>query len=370
MSKKGENIYKRKDNRWEARYIKGRNQDGSPYYGYCYGRTYREVKEKVTQARVEQAKGIPRSKPQSFAMYCDQWLQLNRDTVKESTYVKYQSTLEKHIKPALGQKKPLTLSTIIIEEFSHELLYNKGLSSKTVKDILIQLHSILNYTAAQFSDNFPAIQIVYPKEKRREIRILTKEEQNLFTEYLMREMDPCKFGVLLSLSTGMRIGEICALRWGDILLEDRVICVGRAMQRLRNISNTETGKTRIHISDPKSASSVRVIPLTDFSVDLCRMQQQIHPEAYILTGRVDYYMEPRTLQFRLRKYTRECGLKNVHFHVLRHTFATRCVEVGVEIKSLSEILGHASPRITLERYVHPSLELKREEMQKLTAAGL
>ena len=92
-------------------------------------------------------------------------------------------------------------------------------------------------------------------------------------------------------------------------------------------------------------------------------------EAFVLTGEKNRYMEPRTLQYRLERYTADCGIKNVHFHVLRHTFATRCVEVGFEIKSLSEILGHTSPKFTLERYVHSSMELKRENMDKLAVIG-
>lgn len=93
------------------------------------------------------------------------------------------------------------------------------------------------------------------------------------------------------------------------------------------------------------------------------------PEAYLLTGDLDRFVEPRTLQYRLAKYTKECNLDGVYYHVLRHTFATRCVEVDFEIKSLSEVLGHSSPRITLERYVHSSMELKKENMKKLFAIG-
>ena len=110
-----------------------------------------------------------------------------------------------------------------------------------------------------------------------------------------------------------------------------------------------------------------MIPLTDYIVKLCRQWKNEDPSAYVLSGRSDQFVEPRCLQYKLKKYTKECGLENVHFHTLRHTFATRCVEVNFELKSLSEILGHSSPNITLERYVHSSLELKRINMDKLSA---
>ena len=123
------------------------------------------------------------------------------------------------------------------------------------------------------------------------------------------------------------------------------------------------------ISVPKSSTSVRVIPLNGEMTELCRKWKPLNPDAYVLTGEEKRYMEPRALQYRIGRCTKSCGLEGVHFHTLRHSFATRCVEAGFEIKSLSEILGHSSPRITLERYVHSSLDLKRENMDKLTLMG-
>ena len=177
-------------------------------------------------------------------------------------------------------------------------------------------------------------------------------------------MDECKFGTLLALLTGMRIGEICALKWESISLEEQIIKIKSTMQRLHDYESLDSGKTKIVISSPKSDTSARIIPLTDYITNLCRKYIAV-PSAYVLTGRSNRFIEPRTLQYKMEKYVKECNLSGVHFHTLRHTFATRCVEVGFEIKSLSEILGHSSPKITLERYVHSSLELKRDNMNKL-----
>lgn len=372
MSKKGENIYKRKDNRWEARYIKGYHPDGSPKYGYCYGKTYREAKQKVTNAKADLVTGKTTStisRKRRFSFYCDEWLQINRSRVKESTYVKYSSMLEKHIKPRLGGCLVQALSSVVIEQFSHELLYEEELAPKTVKDILTTLNSVIKYTSKQFSETLPMIEIVYPKVQKSEMRVLTRDEQDSFVKYLLKDMDECKFGVLLSLLTGMRIGEVCALQWKNVSLKEQTIKVKSTMQRLRDFNENRTSKTKVVISEPKSDASVRVIPLTEYAVRLCKTRYCSTPEAFVLTGETDRYIEPRSMQYKLERYTEDCGLYGVHFHTLRHTFATRCVEVDFEIKSLSEILGHSSPRLTLERYVHSSMELKRNNMNKLSAIG-
>ncbi len=372
MSKKGENIYKRKDKRWEARYVKGYHPDGSAQYGYCYGKTYREAKQKVTEAKAALLTNRPTavtSHRRRFAFYCDEWLRINRNRVKESTYVKYNTMLENHIKPRLGGCLVQSLTSVIVEQFSHELLYEEGLAPKTVKDILTMLHSVLKYTVKQFPEPIPMIEIIYPKDPKKEMRVLTRDEQTQFVQYLLNDMDECKFGVLLTLLTGMRIGEVCALRWENVSLREKTIRVSSTMQRLRDFDDNRTSRTKIVISDPKSDTSSRMIPLTEYAVKLCETQWCSNSAAFVLTGETGRYIEPRTMQYRLEHYTKECGLEDVHFHTLRHTFATRCVEVEFEIKSLSEILGHSSPRITLERYVHSSMELKRDNMNKLAAIG-
>ena len=231
------------------------------------------------------------------------------------------------------------------------------------------LHGILKYTAVQFPGVFQAVEINYPKEKRREMRVLTREEQNRFAAVLMNDTDFCKFGTLLMLLSGIRIGELCALKWGNINLAERTIRISATLQRLHNADINAQNRTKIIIGSPKSDNSARVIPLTEYALTLCRRFQADNPEAYILTG-TEKLMEPRALQYRIEKYTRECGLEGVHAHTLRHTFATRAVEVGFEIKSLSEVLGHANTTVTLERYVHSSMELKRTNMEKLKAVGL
>ena len=151
-------------------------------------------------------------------------------------------------------------------------------------------------------------------------------------------------------------------------ITDKVIFVRHTMQRLKNLNPASEERTRIITGVPKSGRSVRMIPMNQDIEKLCNKWRADDLEAYVLTGKAGYFLEPRTLQYRMRQYTKDCDLKNVHFHTLRHSFATRCVEAGFEIRSLSEILGHSSTRITLECYVHSSMNLKRKNMEKLKIA--
>ena len=369
---KGENIFRRRDGRWEARYIKGRELSGKIKYGYCYGKTYREAKEKAAKRKAALANGalLPTATTQKpFSSYCLGWLHTKKCTVKESTYIKYSTVVNKHIMPKLGECCPLGFTTELMDDFIKELQFEDELAPKTVHDILVVLHGILKFASSKFAGSFPAVEINYPKIGKKEMRVLSREEQARLVAYLHEDLDSCRFGILLALCTGIRIGELCALQWESVSTNDKAIRIAKTLQRLHDTSVSQGARTRIVIGPPKSDTSVRTIPMTEYATGLCRRMKPQSSAAYVLTG-TEAFMEPRTLQYRLEKYTQACGLEGVHFHTLRHTFATRAVEVGFEVKSLSEILGHASVMITLDRYVHASLELKRDNMQKLKVVGL
>lgn len=197
------------------------------------------------------------------------------------------------------------------------------------------------------------------------------------TQFLLHEIEPCKFGIYLALRTGMRLGEICALRWRDISLETASISVCHTVQRLpqepdysepqENENPAGKGhyiKTSLMVDTPKSDSSMRTIPLMQDIEALCKKFFCGKPSAYVLTG-TEQCMDPRKLQRHMEKCTNACHMEGVHFHTLRHTFATRCVEAGFDMKTLSEILGHSNVATTMNLYVHPNLELKRENMSRL-----
>lgn len=314
---KGENIFHRKDGRWEARYIKGYELSGKIKYGFCYGKTYREAKEKVTKykAALVNGKAVPTNTAKHrFAYYCNEWLRLKKGKIRESTYIKYSTVLEKHIKPKLGGCFPLGISTGVIDDFTHELLFDDGLAVKTVHDILVVLHSVLKYTATLFPGGFPVIEINYPKESRKEMRVLSRDEQNRFMSYLLTDMDSCKFGLLLALSTGVRIGELCALQWCNINIREQTIKIAATLQRLHDTDMQGETRTRIVIGEPKSDTSARTIPMISYLADLCKQMDPGNTGAYVLTGTNDY-MEPRTLQYRIEKYTHACGLEGIHAHM-------------------------------------------------------
>lgn len=316
------------------------------------------------------------SQPSEKALeyYCKEWLSVTKTRIKDSTYVKYFNIINNHILPFLGNIYPEEIDDLAVMKFGNILLesgsWNRNpLSPKTVKDILLVLNSVMKYIRLFYKHDLPQVNITYPKQPRKDIRVLTAAEQKRLSEYLTTDIDSCKFGVLLAMYTGLRIGEICALKWGEISTETGMIHICRTMQRLQNTDSNIDNKTEILISSPKSDSSDRWIPMTDNVYELCMAMRVGSPEAYVLTGNSTHFMEPRNLQYRFSKYTKDCGITGVTFHTLRHTFATRCVEVGFEIKSLSEILGHSDVKITLNRYVHSSSQLKKENMDKLSVIG-
>ncbi len=309
----------------------------------------------------------PHYEETTLAEYCRRWLQNAQPRLKASTYAKYSSQIANHIIPILGAYRAATLTNAELSVFSDYLRDTEGLSAKTQKDILVLLSSILKYAGKQ-EPRYLLLHPEFPKVVRREMRVLSRAEQKRLILYLTTEMDSVKFGVLLALLTGMRIGEVCALKWEDISVRDEKIRISSTLQRIQQ-SESGDKRTQVVITAPKSAKSVRSIPMSPLALGLCLEMECPNPKAYILTGTTEY-MESRVLQYRLRKYTAECNLEGVHFHTLRHTFATRCMEVGVETKVLSDILGHSSISITLDRYVHASFDIKRENIQKLQAVGM
>jgi len=196
------------------------------------------------------------------------------------------------------------------------------------------------------------------------MKILTREEQIKLCEFLFKDPSFKNTGILICLFTGLRIGEVCALKWKDISLSQKIIYVNKTMQRVQN-SNSTDRKTKIIITQPKSSCSIRAIPLPDSIINILSLNQKTD-ECYVLTGKENTFIEPRNMQYHFKKVLKQCDMDSFSFHALRHTFATRCVEVGFDVKSLSEILGHASINITMNRYVHPSMDLKRENMNLLS----
>lgn len=374
MSKKGENIYKRKDGRWEGRYIRAYGENGKAKYGYVYAATYREAKQKLEEKKCCGDNLQVESAPNCNTLYreiLDAWLRSTCINIKESTYARYFRLIETHIRPSLGNYPVCKISTRLIEGFIRDQLSSGrldgkgGLSPKTVTDILTIIKSSMEYARYNRLDIFCDLRKLTIKKKDKEMRVLTQAEQSALANVLLTDTDRYKFGVILSLYTGIRIGELCALRWEDISIPSATLKVRKTMQRIQNTSVGATAKTKVIITEPKSQCSVRDIPLPQFIVEIAR-RFVAHSKAFVLSGDRNRYIEPRTMQNHFKAYVKESGIEDTNYHALRHTFATRCIEVGFEIKTLSEILGHANVNITLNRYVHSSFDLKCANMNKLS----
>lgn len=310
-----------------------------------------------------------------FDFLAEQWLDNVKMRIKESSYVKYHNLVQNHILPELGDCKAVQMTTDVIEQFVQNKLKNGkrdgngGLSEKTVKDILAVLKEICLY-AAGWNIEIPChFELIKIRCRDAEVRILDRQKQIELERFLLNDDSLTKTGILLSLYMGLRLGEVCALKREHILYKEEILCVRNTMQRIQNLDGNGKRKTKIVITEPKSNSSIRDIPIPAFLMERLDIIRSMPQNAFILTGSANSFIEPRTLENILKRYLKECQVEKVNYHVLRHTFATRCMEDGFDMKSLSEILGHSSVNITLNRYVHSSLEQKRKNMGKLALCG-
>lgn len=368
MPRTGENIYKRKDGRWEGRYMKGR-VNGKAQYGAVYAKSYKEVKEKLDLAKKEfEEKGQPIATAGKVADIGNRWLSEMAVTLKKSSVNKYEDILCRYIFPEFGEEELSAITNQHIIRFTNSLLSGggvkkQGLSVATVAEILSAMNGIRVYALKMdFAVSF-SLECISLKREQGDIRVFSLEEEERLLAYLTEHMDLSSLGIMLCLYTGIRVGELCAMKWDDINLPERKMHVSRTMQRLR--VDTASGKrTEVRILEPKSACSVRVIPLPEVLVELLTRFHK--PGAYVLTGKENRYVEPRTMQNRFKRILSDSHIREANFHATRHTFATRCIELGFDIKSLSEILGHASVSITMNRYVHPSMALKTENMNRFS----
>jgi integrase len=367
MARTGRNIYKRKDGRWEGRYRKGRDSSGRIVYGYVYARKYAETREKLDTARAA-ASELAQPK-ETVAVAAGQWLATKSPRVKPSTLAVYDTLVRLHIIPQLGRTKVAKLTTASISEYAQEKLRDGrvdgsgGLSPKTVRDILSVLKGILDFAAGEGMVN-RAVAIAQPKQQQKTMRVLSPEEQTAFECALSDGTNIYKAGILLCLYTGLRVGEVCGLRWQDFTVGFDKVSVRRSVRRIKHNGGGDGGKTGLEVGTPKTKASMRDIPVPAFMSPILRNLSRDGDIHFIPTigGRM---AEPRTMQYHVKRVAAAAGIVGINFHCLRHTFATRCVEAGVDAKSLSEMLGHATVNMTLNCYVHSSFEQKREGMERL-----
>uniref|UniRef100_UPI004055D5E2 tyrosine-type recombinase/integrase n=1 Tax=Agathobacter sp. TaxID=2021311 RepID=UPI004055D5E2 len=350
MAKKGENIRKRSDGRWEGRY-----QDEGTRYHSIYAKSYAEVKTKLLEARKHSQTEAEDVTEQEVMIgeVAECWLNQVKQEKKTATYVKYESVYRIYIKDILGYEKISYLSSASVST-----LFPETCSESTLKSIYCVINQILSYSHLYYQTAEIALKRKNIQRKNAVIRIFNNSEQGRLVRYLYRNMDVCKLGILLCLSMGLRLGEICALRWEDIDFDMRILHIKRTVQR---ISFEEEKKSLLIENEPKTASSKREIPISNRLYEL--LKEFKCTDLYLLNGKEP--MEPRTYQYKFKRYLRAAGIEDANFHVLRHTFATNCIGNGADVKSVSELLGHSDVKITLNRYVHPTLATKRSNMNIL-----
>ena len=367
MARHGENIHKRKDGRWEARYAKGMDPQGKKLTGYVYGHSYMEVKSK----RAGILKNLRLTKIDSRNPTVEEvgrlWLNSIRYGVKESTLAHYRYTLEHYLLSVLGGCRVQALNESKLDAALLEILdprnqAHKALGAMQSHECVALLNRIFKYgclhhlmAPLEASIKLPPVQP--PKEEP-----LNESERRNMQTFVLAHPKPRTVGLLLTLVMGLRIGEVCGLRWEDFDFARGILSVQRTVSRIR----VEQGKTAISVRTPKTSQSCREIPIPDALLPLLqKLRGDLPDNAWFLSGKMDKPVEPRNYLKSFKGYLEKCGVRDIRFHLLRHTFATTCLQSGCDIKTLSEIMGHANPSVTLKRYVHTSMEKKRADLGSL-----
>lgn len=312
---------------------------------------------RILQKIKKKSKGLSAT----FEQITNEWLEYKKSNIKKSTYSNYEYIVTKYLIPYLKNKKLKQLKkydfNCLIDKLSLEL------SPKTVRDIMCVLRAILRYIEEEYLYNLKIKKIQSPKQNSKNIIIFTKKEKNKIEQYCLQNNNIKELGILICLNTGLRIGEICALKWKNIDLDKRIIYVKNTLER---IYDGNLKKTVIIIDKPKTISSIREIPISNKLYNVLKpIKKHYDNEAFFLTGEKEKYTEPRSYQYIYKNILKKTKIKSHKFHCLRHSFASECIEVGMDVKALSEILGHSSVNITLNRYVHPSYNMKKKYLEKI-----
>ena len=286
-----------------------------------------------------------------------EWLNAVVNRVKESTLANYQNKFEKHILPEFGDIPCADLTAGRINAFINKKLAD-GLSASYVRDIFTVFKTMLKYAQEEYGFRLSLKNVVLPKAERNQVEKISDTEQKKLVSYLKANMSLTAFGILLSLFIGLRIGELCGLKWEDVDFQHKVLRIRRTVQRITSANGNR--KTKIVISAPKSATSFREIAIPDMLMKYFEMFRD-EADHFILSG-ADKPVEPRTMQYRYKKILQSAEVESHNYHKLRHTFATNSAEKGFNIKALSAVLGHSSVTLTLNRYIHPDRTYERRLM--------
>ncbi len=364
MPRRGENIYKRKDGRWEARILK---PDGK--YKSVYSKSYKEVKEKKrTYEDNLQIKEIPLNSIDKVSSQFESWL--NSDSVRQlkpSTYEYYYRCIKNYVIPYFNKDKNQRITVLSVHTFVKSIRNNNSLSEAYKRKILAVFKTALRSILKGSGESALVLETVkLPAVPNQEILVFSMKEQRIIEDTILHYADKRALGILLSFYTGIRLGELCALKWEDLDFETRTITITKTVSRLKNFEGGEN-KTILLVGSPKSIKSIRKIPLPSFLITMLDKYNQCkNDNGYIISGS-EMPVEPRTYQKLYASVLKKARVKYRKFHAIRHTFATRSLELGVDIKTLSDILGHSSVSITLNTYAHSLMEQKIIAIEKLNS---
>lgn len=298
-----------------------------------------------------------------FKELLQMWLDSKKEYIKESTYAYYSFEVQNYIMPILGNKM---VQDITEEYIQRVVLYwqkegmenGHPLKKSTVQNLVMLIKQVFHYAAKKKIIENGMLEIHFaPQTESKRIQVFSQEEQNRLIQAVFEEFSYKTFGILLCINSGLRIGELCALKWSDIDFSGRVIHIDKTLQRI--YMQDASPRTQIIITTPKTATSIRDVPLSEKVCGIIGRFQDINMEGYVLSNE-EQYIEPRTFRKFYSDFLERHEIDMHHFHCLRHTFATRCIENGADYKSVSEILGHTTINTTLNMYVHPQMEEKRK----------
>lgn len=293
-----------------------------------------------------------------------------KNEVKSSTISTYTALYNKHIDNAFGNFKVNKITNRLLNEYIDFKL--QCLSRKYVNDILVFFLGMLNFAIKENYNIQNSFNIKNIRPITKKVGVFTVNEQNKLESFVLKNVTPVTVSIILSLLTGLRLGEICSLKINDFNLKNGNVNISKTLQRIKNLDHLATAKTKIIIDTPKTDKSIRYVPLPSFLIEILKsMFDNMDNQAYFLTGQTDKFIEPRALEYKYKQMLKMCDVAYKNFHVLRHTFATNSIRNNYfDIKTLSEILGHSSTKITLEKYVHSDEETKQNQMQILNNAFL
>lgn len=292
----------------------------------------------------------------------EEWKEDKKQYVKKSTFAAYQLLIQNHILPRFGEMKEVKEEDV--QSFALEKL-SAGLSEKTIKDIIIVLKMILKFAVKNGYLDYVQIDVKFPtNQQKKELEVFSKSDQKKFMNYLRDNFTFKNLGIFICLSTGMRIGEICGLRWQDVDVDDGVIMVRHTLQRIYILDEGER-HTEIILDTPKTSNSIRDIPMSSELLRIMKQFNKVVNDDYFVISNDINPIEPRTYRNYYKRLCKKLDIPELKFHGLRHSFATRCIEANGDYKTVSVLLGHSNISTTLNLYVHPNKEQKKKLINKM-----